>query len=142
MQTLPDKWNGRFIQLAETVAEWSKDPSTKTGAVIVDDDKKVLSLGYNGFPKGYSDAPELYLDRAYKIANTIHAEHNAILNCEHDLEGSIIIATHKPCIQCAAHIISAGIKEVIWLNEFPDSRWGDSTPYFEQANIKANKFRS
>ncbi|MDE3023114.1 MAG: cytidine deaminase, partial [Pseudomonadota bacterium] len=81
-------------------------------------------------------------NRAYKIEHTIHAEHNAILNSgESDLNGSILYATHKPCLQCAQHIISAGIKEVIWKNEFPDSRWGDSKPLFELHEIKAEKFK-
>ena len=54
------KWNMRFLEMAKMVGSWSKDPSTQVGAVIVDDDRRVISLGYNGFPKGVADNQIIY----------------------------------------------------------------------------------
>ena len=70
-------WEMRFLELASTVAGWSKDPSTKCGAVICDE-KFIVSLGFNGFPAGCRDDKEIYLNRDRKYARVIHAEKNAI----------------------------------------------------------------
>ena len=53
------KWDIRFLEMARNSAMWSKDPSTKVGSIIVDDDKRVVSVGYNGFPKGVDDDARL-----------------------------------------------------------------------------------
>ena len=73
-----NKWDERFMKLAEHVASWSKDPSTKVGAVIVDEQHRIVSLGSNGFPKGIADDTRLD-DRAKKYEIVVHAEINAIL---------------------------------------------------------------
>ena len=72
------KWNMRFLEMAKMVGSWSKDPSTKVGAVIVDDNRRVVSLGYNGFPKGVADNNRLE-DRNEKYKMIVHAERNALL---------------------------------------------------------------
>lgn len=66
------KWDRRFLRLAQEVASWSKDPSTKTGAVIVRPDKTIAAIGYNGFPRGCDDAPELYAHRETKLSRVVH----------------------------------------------------------------------
>lgn len=121
-------WDERYGALAETVASWSKDPSTKVGAVVVRSDNTVASVGYNGFPRGVSDSPDRYEDREQKYALTVHAELNAILNSKEDLYGHRIYITHPPCSQCAAAIIQSGIKEVAYKKPDQDllSRWGAS----------------
>ena len=55
---IDEKWDRRFLALAEHVADWSKDPSTKTGAVIVRPDRTIASMGYNGFPRGMADTDD------------------------------------------------------------------------------------
>ena len=75
-----DNWDKRFLDLAEHVAGWSKDPSTQVGCVIVNDKRVVVGLGYNGFPRGVEDTPERLNDRPTKYLMVQHAEVNAILN--------------------------------------------------------------
>ena len=81
--TLPEisrqeKWDQRFLELAELVSTWSKDPSTKVGAVIVDD-SRIVSIVYNGFAKGMPDVAEHYENRDEKYSRIVHAEINAIV---------------------------------------------------------------
>lgn len=106
------KWKSRFIELSQLIATWSKDNSTRVGAVIVDADNRVVSLGFNGFPRGVSDN-QLSIDRDEKLRRTIHAEENALLFARHSLEGCTIYVTHPPCGRCAAKIIQAGITRVV-----------------------------
>lgn len=108
------KWERRFLRLAQHVASWSKDPSTQVGAVIVDSDRRVLGLGYNGFPRGVYDDRERYVDRKLKYPRIVHAEANAVLNCRSldDVVGSRLFVTLPPCCECAKLIIQAGILEV------------------------------
>ncbi len=108
-----DKWDVRFLELARHVAQWSKDPSTKCGAVIVDDTKRVVSMGFNGFARGTDDSPERYADRDYKLENVIHGEENAILQAGEDLHGYSIYSSAMPCGSCAARIIQVGIQTVV-----------------------------
>lgn len=107
-----NKWDQRFLGLAAHVAQWSKDPSTKVGAVIVDEKNRVVSLGFNGFPRGVEDKD---MPREQKLLRTIHAEVNALLFARQDVEGCTMYVTHPPCAQCAAKIVQAGIKEVVFI---------------------------
>lgn len=125
------KWDRRMLQLAETASTWSKDPSTKIGCVIVRPDKTVVSLGYNGFPRGMSDATEYYADRETKLSRVVHAEANAILNAGRNgvsVEGCTLYSTLFPCSSCALLIIQAGIKRVVAKlnNEGVEGRWKES----------------
>jgi dCMP deaminase len=109
-----EKWHVRFIKLAHEVAEWSKDPSTKVGCVLVKD-KRVISTGYNGFPKGISDSFDRLMDREQKYEMTVHAEINAITTAAlHGVstEGATAYVTFNPCSRCAAVLINAGIDSV------------------------------
>jgi dCMP deaminase len=67
-----EKWDCRFLEMAELVGSWSKDPSTKVGAVIVDKDRRIVSTGYNGFPQGIADRSELLNDREKKYKLIVH----------------------------------------------------------------------
>lgn len=103
-------WDARFLELARLVASWSKDPSTKVGAVIVGNDKRIISTGFNGFPRGVDDSPT---DREVKLMRTIHAEDNALSFARRDVTGMTIYVTRPPCARCAAKIIQSGITRVV-----------------------------
>jgi len=108
------KWDRRFLDLAAHVAAWSKDPSTKCGAVIVDRDLLVVSLGYNGFGPGVADDPGRYADRDTKYALVIHAEENAVISARRDLTGCTLYTyPFLTCDRCAARMIRAGISRVV-----------------------------
>lgn len=105
-------WDKRFLDLSGLVSGWSKDPSTKVGAVVVDDDRRVISLGYNGFPRGVEDDGRLE-DRESKYKIITHAEANALLFATQSLKGCTIYTyPFMPCSRCAGLIIQAGIKRV------------------------------
>lgn len=106
-------WNKRFMDLAEHVAGWSKDPSTQVGAVIVNDNKQVISMGYNGFPRGIHDCAERYNDRTTKLKFVAHAERNALDNAFTNVEGATLYSTLYPCNDCAKGIIQRGIRQVV-----------------------------
>lgn len=113
---MESKWNKRFIDLALHISSWSRDPSTKVGALIVDADHNVRALGYNGFPRGILDSNERLNDRNLKYPLTVHAERNAIVECAKlgiRTEGCYLICTHYPCAVCAGIIIQAGITKII-----------------------------
>ena len=118
-----DKWDARFIALASLVASWSKDPSTQVGAVVVDQDKRIVSTGFNGFPQGVNDAP---VDREVKLLRTIHAEENALLFARRNVTGMTIYVTRPPCARCAAKLIQSGIGRVVYPLPPVDfiERWG------------------
>ncbi len=108
------------MSIALQAAQKSKDPSTQVGACIVDQQNKILSLGYNGFPKGINDAL-LPMERTGEFLETkypyvVHAEENAIINATRDLKGAKLYATLYPCNECAKSIIQSGISEVIYLD--------------------------
>ena len=117
------KWDSRFMALARLVASWSKDPSTQVGAVIVDQDKRIVSTGFNGFPRCVNDAA---VDRDVKLLRTIHAEENALLFARRDVTGMSAYVTRPPCARCAAKLVQAGIARVVY--DLPPvdfvERWG------------------
>ena len=108
--------------VALLAAERSKDPNTQVGACIVDDQNRILSTGYNGFPQGCSD-DEFPWDREGGTADTkyafvVHAELNAILNARgKSLSGARLYVALFPCNECAKAIIQSGIREVIYLSD-------------------------
>lgn len=124
----PTDWDLRFLLLSRMIASWSKDPSSKIGAVIVRPNKTIVSLGFNGFPRGVKDYPERYEDRFFKLNVIIHAEMNAILSASENLFGTTIYITHPPCSKCSSMMIQKGIRRVIVIepdDEF-DERWKDA----------------
>lgn len=123
---MSEKWDKRFLELAGFISGWSKDPSTKVGAVIADPENRIVSIGYNGFPRGVEDTPERLENREIKYKLIIHGERNAILFANRDLKGCRLYTSMLPCAPCAAMIIQKGISEVIapfsdnprWVEDF------------------------
>lgn len=122
----------KYMEIAYATSRLSKDTSTKVGAVIVGPSQEVRSLGYNGAPRGCNaDEPSSLRNvRPEKYFWFSHAELNAITNAARvgtPLEGSTLLVTHPPCMDCARAICQAGIKEVIAVkpsDEF-NRRWSD-----------------
>lgn len=108
------KWDIRFMQVAELIATWSKDPSTKVGAVITDENNRIIATGFNGFPKPVRDCIEKYNDRKIKHSMVVHAEVNAIISAHRSLAGCSVYVTHHPCSKCSPVIIQSGIQKVVF----------------------------
>jgi len=124
---MSEKWDVRFVKLAMHIANWSKDPSTKVGCVVVGEDREIRSTGFNGFPRGIKDDEERLLDREQKYPLICHAEENAIMHAARigvSLKGSTAYVTWPPCSRCARSLIQSGIKEIIYPTpgEIPE-RW-------------------
>jgi len=122
-------WDLRFMQLADHVAQWSKDKSTKVGAVIVID-KNPISVGYNGFPRGCDDDNEERHQRPLKYDWVLHAEENAIINAARygqKTMGADMYVNWFPCAKCAGMIVNAGIKRIFCDKEpdFNNPQFGD-----------------
>lgn len=110
------KWDRRFLELAEMVGRWSKEPRSRVGAVIVRPNNTIAGIGYNGFPRGVYDRQDRLDNRELKNRMVVHAEQNAIYNASGPLNGcSIYVTPLCPCSQCAGAIIQVGIKRVIAL---------------------------
>lgn len=108
------KWDRRFLELARHVAGWSKDPSTKAGAVIVDDANRIVSLGFNGFARGVADDTGRYADRETKYRLVVHAEVNAVLFAGRRLDRcTLYVWPLPPCGPCAAILIQSGVRRVV-----------------------------
>lgn len=123
------KWDKRFLDQAAQVATWSKDPSSRLGAVAVLD-RRIVATGYNGFPEGFPDDEELYNDRDTKLKYVVHAEENAIYNAARygvSLKGATLyvdgIAT---CSKCAKAVIQSGVKRVVMRYKPMKSDWASS----------------
>lgn len=137
-------WDKRFIDLANHIATWSKDTNTKTGAVIVDKDKRVVSMGYNGFPSGAVDTREDKYEKPQKYFYTEHAERNAIYNAAKlgiSTDGCTMYIMWFPCADCARAIIQSGIKKLVCHE--PDlnlPKWGEhfekSLEMFNEVNME------
>jgi dCMP deaminase len=116
-------WDDYFMCMAFLSAQRSKDPNTQVGACIVDANKRIVGLGYNGFPAGCSDdflpwARDGGCELHKKYMYVCHAEVNAILNKgSADVRGSTIYVAMFPCNECSKVIIQAGIREVVYMND-------------------------
>ena len=114
-------WNEYFMGVASLSAKRSKDPSTQVGACVVNEDKRIIGIGYNGFPYGCSDEvypwgkSDNYLNSKYPYV--VHAEPNAILNCTSSLKGATLYVTLFPCNECAKLIIQSGIKKIVYMSD-------------------------
>lgn len=139
-----NKWDLRFMEMAALVASWSKDPSAKIGAVIVKN-KKVVGIGYNGFPKGVIDSDDRLFNREVKLNLVVHAEVNACLDAGRDAAGATIYVyptLMKPniCPECAKVAAQSGIKEVVGVEGPVIDRWQEKAEYskliLEEAGIQ------
>lgn len=131
------KWADRFLALAEHIAEWSYDPSTKVGAVIVDNKHRVLSMGYNGFPRGVRDLSRRYADKETKHLYVCHAERNALDNAPMSVEGCTMYVALLPCNECAKSIIQNGISKVITYKPDREDKfnWEITRTMFREAGV-------
>jgi dCMP deaminase len=132
------KWDQRFLDMAKLVASWSKDPSTKVGAIISDNNNRIISIGYNGFPINVNDDERLN-DRETKYKIIIHAECNALMFANKSVEGCTLYTyPFIPCPKCAGMIIQSGIKRIVSYNNEPE-RWKNdfkiSHQLFDEAEI-------
>jgi dCMP deaminase len=140
----PLSWEEYFMTLAVVASLKSKDPSTQVGAVIVDDKtRKVISAGYNGFPRNLDD-DKVPQTRPEKYLYVVHAELNAILHAERNLSGCALYVSVFPCSECMKAIIQSGIKTVVYLNELSGDDWEKSKEatlkLAELANIIVKRF--
>ncbi|HJM66247.1 MAG TPA: dCMP deaminase family protein [Candidatus Thalassarchaeaceae archaeon] len=124
---MSEKWDRRFIDLALHISDWSKDPSTKVGCVVVGSDREIRSTGFNGFPRGIEDSMERLEDREMKYPLICHAEENAIMHAARigiSLKDCVAYVTWPPCTRCARSLIQAGVIEVVFPKdiEIPE-RW-------------------
>ena len=121
-----NKWDKRFIELSQFISTFSKDPSTKVGAVITDKKQRIISIGFNGFPRGVTDSPERLENREVKYKIVVHGEVNSILFAGRPLDGCTIYTwPFLSCSSCTSIIINAGIKRIVAPEYFPE-RWKES----------------
>jgi dCMP deaminase len=124
------KWDLRYLELAKHISTWSKDPSTKIGAVAIAKNGQVLSQGYNGFPRGVADSEVRLADREQKLQRVVHAEMNVIYNASlHgvSLSGSTLYVYGLPCCSdCAKGVIQVGFKRVVMPKQVQTDRWKES----------------
>lgn len=131
----------KYLSLAMTHAcLFSKDPSTKVGAVLVNKDKSFEALGYNGFPRGTDDSAELYSDREKKYARVVHAEVNAIAKAGPEARGgTMYVWPLFSCNNCAGLIINSGVKRVVTpkpLEERWQSAYSVSLEMYKEAGVE------
>lgn len=120
-------WRDRFIDLVETFAKWSKDPSRKIGCVIVSADRGIIGHGYNGFPKGVPDVADAFYNKEYKRLRMIHAELNAVLNSSSNLADSTLFTNRFPCHTCAGVIVQKNIGKIVVPAPYLKHKdWGES----------------
>ena len=138
-------WGDRYIHLAKEISTWSKDPSTKVGAVVIGNNGEVLSQGYNGFPRSIKDTPQRLKDRGKKYNLVVHAEMNAIYNASLNgvsLKGSTLYVYGLPiCNECAKGVIQVGIDKVIATrpadyNKEWDESIKDAKALFKEAEVE------
>ena len=124
---MSDKWDLRFLELARHISDWSKDPSTKVGCVVVGPDREIRSTGFNGFPRGIEDDDDRLQNREKKYPMICHAEENAIMHAARigiSLKGNTAYVTWPPCSRCTRSLIQAGINEVVYPSEVEiPERW-------------------
>lgn len=137
------KWDKIFLELAKNISTWSKDPSTKVGAVAVGDKRQILATGYNGFPRNIGDYADRLENRETKYKYTIHAEMNCIYNATFNgvsLNGSSLYIYGLPvCSECAKGIIQVGVKRVFMC--YPESipeKWDTAGMHSRQMFYEAN----
>jgi dCMP deaminase len=142
---IDSKWDHRFMRLAHEISTWSKDPSSKIGAVIVNDERRILATGYNGFPRGIADTDERLNDREQKYPRIVHGEMNALMNALYSgvsVKDSTLYVYGLPvCSECTKSVIQAGIKRVvITYPQLSPEKWqnqwnGMSKPMYDEANV-------
>lgn len=132
----------RYLKFAEAAATFSKDPSTKVGAVAIDDNFNIIATGYNGPPRGVKDLPERLI-RPTKYFFASHAESNLVAQAAylgHSLKGATVLLTPLfPCTHCCKMLIQSGVKRVICAYT-PSDRWTEEASYskimFDESGVE------
>jgi dCMP deaminase len=138
-------WTEYYMRHQYLASEKSKDPSTKIGAVLVRGDN-IVSIGYNGFPRGINDSIDRLENREEKYFYIVHAEHNAILNAARNgiaTKGATLYTSGMPCNECAKAIIQAGIETVYLHKQYPSlshGKWQKSTNKAQEMFYEAGVF--
>lgn len=144
-----EKWDRRFLQLAKYISTWSKDPSTKAGAVLVNDFKQVVGTGYNGFPRGIEDSENRLNNRELKYQLVVHAEVNAIIMAGHAAKNTTLYVYPSfmlppICADCCTTAIQAGVVGIV--GYVPDEtdqrvqRWKNSIVISREMWTETNRF--
>jgi len=122
-----DKWDLRFLAMADHVAQWSHGPRTRVGAVIVRPDRTIAATGYNGPPVGFDDVAFLAMPREQQLEIVVHAEINAIASARQSVVGCTLYVTPLHCCsRCASVIVNAGIKRVVSFCGHTTNDWHES----------------
>ena len=129
-----NKWDFRFLEIAKLVSTWSKDPSTKVGAVAVSNSGQILSTGFNGLPRNMVDSDKRYQNREFKYKYTVHAElnciYNAMFNNTSIVNSTIYVWGLPVCMECAKGLVQTGVSRIvipkdIMLNDKMKKKWED-----------------
>ena len=145
-----DKWDHRFMEMAQLVSTWASCNRRKIGAVIVKD-KRVLTTGYNGAPAGIKTCVEkgvcprqqlgIPSGQRHELCYAVHAEQNAIIQAAKlgiSIEGATLYCTHQPCILCAKMIVNSVLSRVIYGEGYPDEF---SMQIFEEARVNVECYK-
>lgn len=145
MPIVNSKWDARFMRLAKEISTWSKDPSSKIGAVIVNDDRRILSTGYNGFPRGIADTEERLNNKEEKYPRIVHGELNALLGALYNgvsvKDATLYVYGLPVCADCTKSVIQSGIgRVVINMSALDNTKWAEqweaiSKPMFHEAGV-------
>lgn len=137
-----DERDLRYYRLALHVAGWSKDPSTRVGAVMVGTERGRVALGYNGFPPGIEDSRERLEDRETKLRLTQHAERNVLDNADFPAKGATLYVTFFPCSECAKSVVSRGVARVVCPRPSDREPWASDTRWtlllFGEAGVEVS----
>jgi len=140
-QTRLTKWDLRFLAVAKLLSSFSKDPSTKVGCVLADDQNRIVGTGFNGFPAGVDDTDERLSNRELKYLIVQHAERNALAFATKDVTGcTAYVWPIPPCAPCAGGLIQAGIRRIVAPElSTTHERWGNdydvSLEMYQEAGI-------
>ena len=142
-------WDEYFMGVAKLSAKRSKDPNTQVGCCIVNQDKRIVAVGYNGMPMGCDDKDFPWNVREgalneTKYAYVVHAELNAILNATSSLKGCTLYVTLYPCNECTKSILQSGIKEIVFEDNKYEGKDFDlaSKKMLQSANVKVRQFKA
>ena len=142
-------WDEYFMGVAKLSAKRSKDPNTQVGCCIVNQDKRIVAVGYNGMPMGCNDEDFPWNVREgalndTKYAYVVHAELNAILNATTPLKGCTLYVTLYPCNECTKAILQSGIKEIVFEDNKYEGKDFDlaSKKMLQSANVKVRQFKT
>ncbi|MCI5745248.1 MAG: dCMP deaminase family protein [Erysipelotrichaceae bacterium] len=142
-------WDEYFMGVAKLSALRSKDPNTQVGCCIVNEEKRIIAVGYNGMPCGCDDSEYPWANREGRLHETkyayvVHAELNAILNATTPLKNSTLYVTLFPCNECTKAIIQSGIKEIVYEDNKYEGVDFDlaAKKMIQSSNIKIRQFKA